>query len=323
MLEETEESKPETPVKAKERARVSDAEQHTYVENKDTTQNNLKWKKLFCAITVCHLTQAVRKKNVWLIICHLFTLNSSRLDSRKEQQKNKWRKFTPTWDARQEQKLQRIQFKEKKAPRAVWQTELTCPQKTAGSIDICLNCSAESLGGHLRLWYCLSLVMWLSAWWGKKRHWGKWRAVDGRQGLGWRVGWEGMREGQVNKEKWKRGELGESRRRLKNDEWRRGGRGAKECEWIVVKRRVRGGIVNQWERTYEVKRGSNSVQLFQWWAFGGAYVDWYFSDMVLFCSKNIFPGESAVWVNAPRYCLRGDFSVRMGKNASNFLSPPL
>lgn len=44
------------------------------------------------------------EKSARLIICHLFTPCSSYLNSRVEQYRNKWRKFTLFRDARQEQK---------------------------------------------------------------------------------------------------------------------------------------------------------------------------------------------------------------------------
>lgn len=154
-----EEAKPEIWVKAGERAIVSGSES----QKQNKTERGEKKKQLWRERLPLHpSTQTVRQKSAWLIICHLFTLNSTRLDGRVEQQqRNKWRKFT-LWDARQEQKLERYSLRERKTPVAAWQTELTYPQKTAGFIDICLRCLTESPGGHLRLWYCISFVLWLS-----------------------------------------------------------------------------------------------------------------------------------------------------------------
>lgn len=76
-----------------------------------------------------------------------------------------------------------------------------------------------------------------------------------------------------------------------------------EGDWLIAKGRTESE--GKWE--------SNSAWPFHWQVFGVAYVDWYFSNMVLFCSENIFPGECAVRLNAPRRCLRGDFPRTMGQ----------
>lgn len=87
-------------------------ETHSRIKKKTQNKNNFERKNFPCCTALCHLTQAVRENAVWLITCHLFPLNSSCLDSRVEQQRSNLRKFTLTWDVRQEQKLEWIQFKE-------------------------------------------------------------------------------------------------------------------------------------------------------------------------------------------------------------------
>lgn len=86
-----------------------------------------------------------------LIICCLFTPCSSYLNSRVEPEINGESSLFSEMPGRNK-KLQIIQFKKeggKKSHLTSWQTALTCPQKTAGLLDICMRYSAVSPGGHL------------------------------------------------------------------------------------------------------------------------------------------------------------------------------
>lgn len=78
-----------------------------------TKQKQNQTTKRCCGAAPRLLTRAVRGKSARFIICHLFTRDPSSLDPRFERQRNKWRKFTLTWDARQQQKRQWTQFKER------------------------------------------------------------------------------------------------------------------------------------------------------------------------------------------------------------------
>lgn len=105
-----------------------------------------------------------------------------------------------------------------------WQAELTCPQKAAGFIDICLQCSVKPPGDTFRLWYGISLVLQLSEWWRQKQQRGhEERCRD------WRLGWLG-----VNKERaeWKKQKTNEI-------DWPKT---VKLREWVVVDTKESDGM---------------------------------------------------------------------------------
>lgn len=147
-------SKPKTLVKVKLRVKVSFFKKHTDAKRQQQKLVTVGKKQLCFGTALCSFCVVLREKNEWSFFYLLFIYLRSAHPSwiACGATKKNMEKVHPSRDVKRDQKGKNKTILEwgQKAPTATWQTVLTCPQKTACFIDICLRYSAGSLEENLR-----------------------------------------------------------------------------------------------------------------------------------------------------------------------------